>query len=751
MRSYSPRALEGRLAPDHPPGYYSNASALPSVSNYFLSLAGKRSVLVITLLCAIFAVAAAVSLPNTDDGLLLLTIREVGSKAIVNNYPENPLAGWLWQMLVESAGVYFWPLAILLNGFLWWILALEACYLWIRIFPEHHGFSPLIGCLTIAPVVVHTQTTLTLSQTAVLSTILGYLSLFVCLHHLERFRSAALAPLPALLLAFASISGDYGLSVGLVVFVLLIGSTFSDGDTSNQTRTRRMAWLSLLATTVAYGAGHFFFRFGASPTTVTTGHADFYGRAIGFPFNEFSAIWHVLIGAYGTLFGSMNVSWRSKTSLVSLLMGILFAWALTSKVASGPAEASISGQRVRTLLIALAAGLAPVVINHPYPIAGAYPRQAEAASRFFIPIMPLAACLTTSLCLPLVRIRYRSVLVSVVGLLLGFCALNQVWVDFRRQRLLTDIGTALRPYVEAAHGQTVGILSGEQVCFPDFSCTAKASASWPVELSKRFWIYNRVEATDHLGSRSGCKASADLRSGSQMVQRRGPVSKVLWVQVSGNQFSIEPYCLDAAAVTKTAPSMGATVPVRIANGLINGTFEHVKGRQDLTQLGTADWEHWTTASLSNHKASGNKQIAYYNTLGGVLVRDDPNAPVQFSWTDGMPNETEQEIRSGIAVGGHSTGFQIAAPADLTERTLWVYVGVRKAESKIQAKMTDSSTDDFVDTSLSSSTGEAGGMYKIVYRAGSPGQSLIVTFTQTSGNPQGSFLLQAAALAAGAAN
>jgi hypothetical protein len=743
MRSYSPQALSRAVASDYIPSSHTTSSALRVVDGNLLRRTFKRSAVVVGLICVISAVAAVVSFPEADDGSLLLTIHELGSKAIVASYPENPLAAWIWQCLLDSANVYFWPMVILLNALLWACLGLEACYLWIRAVPEEHGYAPLIGCLCVAPVVVNTQTTLTVGFTAVLPSVLGYFALILILRNLERHSSGISNVLPILLVGVAASFGDYGLSVELIIFTLLLRSAFQQVDLRGQARCRVAAWTTLALTLAIY----VLYQIVVLPTYTARGpRASFLSGLTSFPPNLFSAVWHVVIGAYGTPLANFYVSWSSKTTLVSLLFGIFFAWVLTLSVADVTAEVPISGRRLKILFVAIVAGLTPAIFHRGYPLAGDFPLQAAGVSRLFIPVIPTAAYFTTSLLLLFVRPPSRQLFVGVLALVIGFSTLNQVWSGFRRQRLLMSVGSALKPHVDTGAGKIVGVLSNDDLCLTGYSCTAKASAAWPVDISRHFWLYSQREALDDFGSRGKCKPVTDLHTGTRVVHRNGPISGIFWVQISGDGVRLESYCLGTQASSNpTLLPMVAVPPIRPVQGTLNASFEKTQGAQDLTSLGTADWEHWTSASVSNHKLSGREQISYYNTVGGGTVLNETDSSVVFDWSDGMPSETAADVMSHTALAGRGYGFQITAPADVNTRTLLVYVGVKKAEGEMRAHLTDSSASDYIDSSSTKLNGTGERRYKFVYRAGLPKQSLIVTFKQVSSNPRGRISLHAAAL------
>jgi hypothetical protein len=356
--------------------------------------------------------------------------------------------------------------------------------------------------------------------------------------------------------------------------------------------------------------------------------------------------------------------------------------------------------------------------------------------------MPVAATLTALTLLSLVRQSVRPFVLAILGLLIGFTLFSYTSNGLRRQQTLSAVGTAVKSTVGAADANVFGVLSTEDLCFADYSCTAKATSHWSADVSKHFWLFKPSEALGYLGSRRECKSNSQLSAGNPVI-RSGPVSRLLWIQTAGANISIEPYCLADAAVGAGSAHVSAA-PAKISKGVLTASFNKPTGTQNLTELGTADWAYWTSPAIVNHKSTGGKQIFYYNTVGGT-VRDYADHPFAFTWTDGAPTLSELDTRTGLSIGGMGRGFQIAAPADATERKLSVYIGARKTQGKIQAHLGDGSAPDFTDMTVNGNNITAG-MYTFVYRAGSTSQLLIVTYTQASNNPQASISLQGAALA-----
>ncbi len=190
-----------------------------------------------------------------------------------------------------------------------------------------------------------------------------------------------------------------------------------------------------------------------------------------------------------------------------------------------------------------------------------------------------------------------------------------------------------------------------------------------------------------------------------------------------------------------------TLVVSGTGGTLSGALTTASGAQNLTSLGTADWAHWgvTNAASFDHKATGGGQISNYSPVGTGTVFQYGDNPVGFSWSDGTPTASATNTTTGIYVSGQGNGFKITAPADTTQRTLTVYVGLWTAQGKIVAHLSDGSAPDYTDSTLNNAGGTTTGVYTLSYKAGSSGQNLTVTYTQAN-NTGGNVTLQAATLA-----
>jgi putative Ig domain-containing protein len=158
---------------------------------------------------------------------------------------------------------------------------------------------------------------------------------------------------------------------------------------------------------------------------------------------------------------------------------------------------------------------------------------------------------------------------------------------------------------------------------------------------------------------------------------------------------------------------------------------------NLTAIGTSDWVHWLPL---NRKAAGGF-ISDYVPVGNATIARYSDDPRSFVWTDGIPNATGNDS-AGAAMSGIGAGFSFSVAADTTTRTLLIYVGGSDSSGTLTAHLSDFSAPDLADVPLSES-GRYDGFYTLIFKAGSAGQQLEITWTQTAG--PGSITLQGAAL------
>jgi hypothetical protein len=187
----------------------------------------------------------------------------------------------------------------------------------------------------------------------------------------------------------------------------------------------------------------------------------------------------------------------------------------------------------------------------------------------------------------------------------------------------------------------------------------------------------------------------------------------------------------------SAPDLGAfEYPV---TGSLVGSGVASSATVNLTTTGTADWAHWNGY---DHKSSGGGKISNYTVVGSGSVLNYNNDPRTCTWSDGTPTTSGSNI-NGIYITGIGKGFQITAPADLSSRTLKVYVGGYISGGTLTASLSDGSAADYVNSSFSSGSAQYDAVYTLTYKAASSNKLITVKWTQSSGS--GNVTLQAAAL------
>ena len=193
---------------------------------------------------------------------------------------------------------------------------------------------------------------------------------------------------------------------------------------------------------------------------------------------------------------------------------------------------------------------------------------------------------------------------------------------------------------------------------------------------------------------------------------------------------------------------------RAAGGLLNGSLSATPGIVNLTAEGVTDWAHWGLRIPSDfdHKAGVTQKISNCTIIGPANLYQYNDNPSGYTWSDGTPTGGATNTTTGIFMAGVGNGFQFTVPADTTLKTLKLYVGLWKANGKLEVSLSDGSAPAFTDTSLSNSSATSIGVYTINFQAASSAQVLTIKYTALNiYEPQwGNVTLQAATLASGLA-
>ncbi|HXT34869.1 MAG TPA: kelch repeat-containing protein [Chloroflexota bacterium] len=198
--------------------------------------------------------------------------------------------------------------------------------------------------------------------------------------------------------------------------------------------------------------------------------------------------------------------------------------------------------------------------------------------------------------------------------------------------------------------------------------------------------------------------------------------------------------------TPSATNTPGTIP---ATGSLVGSAILPPSRVNLTSEGTADWADWgfTSPTSFDHKASGGSQIPTFNNLAGGTL-GQTTLPAIFSWTDGTPDAASTGTSTAVSLKGNGQGFGLTLPADLTSRTVHLYVAVSSGQANLTASLSDGSAPPYSDSSMASFFGNRMQEYTLTYQAAASGQSLNIRFTLLNNYGAGTISLAAASLAGG---
>jgi len=200
-------------------------------------------------------------------------------------------------------------------------------------------------------------------------------------------------------------------------------------------------------------------------------------------------------------------------------------------------------------------------------------------------------------------------------------------------------------------------------------------------------------------------------------------------------------------------------------GTINASISAIASGSNvnLTAIGKLDWVHWGlyTEATTNRKSCASLSIGNFtpiwdtnNPLAYAQVYQYSDNANGYTWYNGSPAISVTNTSTGVWAYGYpnlGTGFEFSVPADTTQRTLQVFVGVFSGRGTFEAHLTDNSATGYTNSSLVNFLGNGpGGVYTIAYSANSAGQSLRIRWTLTTlgaNAASANVTLQAAALTA----
>ncbi len=175
-------------------------------------------------------------------------------------------------------------------------------------------------------------------------------------------------------------------------------------------------------------------------------------------------------------------------------------------------------------------------------------------------------------------------------------------------------------------------------------------------------------------------------------------------------------------------TIGFSLTNRLGGATLAGFGNSDASTVNLTQEGAADWVHWGVAGL-NRKSGVSALISNYGVVGSGPVMSYTNDPRTLIWSDGTPTAGGSD-NEGIYINSPQNGFSFTVPADSTIRTLTVHVGGWFSAGTFTAHLSDTSAPDYVDSTAPAS-GPYDRNYTLTYSAASVGQTLTITWVNTS--------------------
>jgi len=291
-----------------------------------------------------------------------------------------------------------------------------------------------------------------------------------------------------------------------------------------------------------------------------------------FPFKLVEGIWRSVAGGFVNAIGEVTLISKSgvlAAAYGALVAGLLFYGSRNAQhKAESPSRPIIGKHDVLPLAGALVAGLLPTVAMARIP----WNPGDGMSSRLELPLLPITVALIVLVSLSLVRPRFWAVPILLLGFVAGNATFTEVWSAIRERQEMSALGAALQPHVSSKDGYTVAaVVLPERSLGPrrPYELTARLAATWPPEVSRRFWAFRfggippmyrpDTEAEAILGSRGDCTPPREIKVKIRLVTRDGPLSQLIWVRPqTDGVVAVEPYCLKALIDHQVLPQQGST-------------------------------------------------------------------------------------------------------------------------------------------------------------------------------------------------
>ena len=524
------------------------------------------SLLALLMVLAPLTIGAIGSLPMWDDAWNWLYFKEKGTD-LLTGLPDRPVMGYVWTVLSLSEQV-FWRFNFVAHAVLWGGFAIAAALLWKHLLPHLAHYGWVVACFTIAPFGFHVQTMLaSIVLGCLLSIVLAYAAFLLVLRFVKAADAVGLGALfvSQLLLGSAILFMEYAFSVVAVMTVLLLLPAVISPNAGERSRTYRAVLLSIVVVTMAYGAYYILAEWRSNPDTYLTHPPIAKELGIMFVVKMAQAIWQGMVGNLALSLGEIRLT--SKSGLLAAAYGFVVGGLLIVGSRASRDRKIDHGVMIGPIFllgIALFAGLLPVIYSGRFP----WNPDDGTTSRFGMSVLPIIAMLLVLSVLSLVRQRFWAIPVLLFGFAAGDTAFIEGWHFIQERQEMALMGDAVRPHLSDQGGVTVAVIATppRKLGPPrQWELTARLSADWPSSQREKFWAFRSggnppltlytEEAGLLFGTRAECKIPTEANYGVRLIQRKGPLDRLLWVERRPDEtIAVEPFCLKDA-LNRARPSL----------------------------------------------------------------------------------------------------------------------------------------------------------------------------------------------------
>ena len=447
--------------------------------------------------------------------------------------------------------------------------------LWRTLFPELRRYALSVACLTIAPIVCHTQlvlitTTLIYLPGIVLVYLAFALSFSIASADHNYRRNKFIFPVVAVGLTLpAYLISEYAAPAALACAVL------NQSQSGGWHRTIGTAFFvsAIVGYALYWSLTDPAARPNVRPEEILLSNPLQRAQRFAVVFPD--SLWKLALGSFLESVGDIRIRPRTEVAIgrvIAVASGALIALFLT--LVSGR-DSSDSSRKIPqragwytalSLILALAAAIAPIALMRPLVVEGAW------STRLWLPILPLASCTTAFLLFGFLRARQRWLVIPLLGFVAGYTGVKEVYREVIAHNRAQEWGTEIREYL-APDGITVALflIPGNSFLFEekDYEFTARLTDGWPDVERNRFWAYSSPDMNGQSCgiAWSGESETVEIRRSTRGVSRLGPVSAFLWIQARyDGSIEIHPASVPTDARTiqdnplAASPSLMADVP-----------------------------------------------------------------------------------------------------------------------------------------------------------------------------------------------